>query len=230
MVRSAVFSAVISACSAAALGGTIQFQSDSGNSTEGIGSFVGSASYEPGLLTIALTNTGGPEVGRITGFVLNLDPLGDGLHASYLRADSPDTPTFNEYAFKSVGSNPSAAPFGTFDTGAALGGSFLGGGSPNAGIGSGQTGIFQFSVSAHAQAIVNLFKLSGCQPDDADPFMVVRFRGGVESDKVPSTFIEPPVGPPPAIPLPPAVFTGAALLGLVVARQGLRRIRRNGRS
>jgi hypothetical protein len=96
--------------------------------------------------------------------------------------------------------NESGSPFGTFDFGAALGGDFLGGGSPTDGIAVGDSRTFAFNVTgSDADAI-------GAGDFVSDGFLV-RFRGFEDdgSDKVPGRIV----------PTPAAVIAGLALLGLV---------------
>ena len=88
-------------------------------------------------------------------------------------------------AFLDCGSPVSAAPFGSFVAGAALGGDWLGGGSPNAGIAIGASATFNFTISGSA-ALLGALTAEDVFNDENDRSMVVRFRGGVGgwSDKV----------------------------------------------
>lgn len=199
----------------AASAGTFNFTSNSSASTEGLGSYTGSMDYDAGsaVLTIVLNNTtSGYTQAKITGFVFNID---GSANATFIDLDDAGTSGFNESAFDGL-SSPSASPFGDFEEGAALGGDFLGGGSPNAGIDIGESGIFRFNI-AGVDSNTDFWSLNGGL---ADWEFVVRFRGiepGDLSDKVPGT---------PVIPLPPAAFVGAAMLGgmgLNRARKSIRR-------
>jgi hypothetical protein len=127
-------------------------------------------------VTVLLTNTTLPaNGGLITGLALNPDPLATGL-------------VFNSCtnaAFIDCGTPVSAAPFGSFVVGAALGGNWLGGGSPNAGIAVGGSATFTFTISGSA-ALLGAMTAEDVFNDENDRAMVVRFRGGVGgwSDKV----------------------------------------------
>ena len=104
---------------------------------EGLGSFSGSIGYASNVLTITLTNDlASAAGGKITGLVFNIDGNATASLASTTYA-----------SFADLGTSPSASPFGTFEAGAAMGGSWTGGGSPNAGIARGATGIFTFNVT-----------------------------------------------------------------------------------
>lgn len=143
------------------LGGTISY------------SFGGGSS---GSVVISLTNTTPAVVGGyLTGFVFNLDSIDAGATAIL-------TSTTN-VSFLDTGTE-SAAPFGTFDAGAALGANWLGGGSPVGGIAVGQSATFTFAVSASDAASLSAMSfLTG--PNDVN--FVARFRGLANggSDKVP---------------------------------------------
>lgn len=194
----------------AAAGDIIEIESDEDASTEGLGSFAGTLEYAndvfggSGTLIVSLTNTSDADNGgKITGFVFNIDSS-DANAAASLTAASHD---FDEIA------NANAAPFGTFDAGAALGGNWLGGGSPNGGIGVGQSGSFSFDVTASdASSLLAENFLSGSSGHD----FAVRFKGFDDggSDKVPG-------GPGASIPAPAAM----ALL-MIAGVSGTRRRRR----
>ena len=113
--------------------------------------------------------------GFITGLAVNPDPGATGL-------------VFNSCtnaAFIDCGSPVSAAPFGNFVAGAALGGNWLGGGSPNAGIAIGASATFNFTISGSA-ALLGAMTAEDVFNEEDDRALVVRFRGGVGgwSDKV----------------------------------------------
>lgn len=113
--------------------------------------------------------------GFITGLAVNPDPGATGL-------------VFNSCtnaAFIDCGSPVSAAPFGNFVAGAALGGNWLGGGSPNAGIAVGAAATFNFTISGSA-ALLGAMTAEDVFDEENDRALVVRFRGGVGgwSDKV----------------------------------------------
>lgn len=168
----------------------VEFMNDPFKTTESLGTFTGSLRYEfdpfsdRGLLTIAMTNTSEPaNGGYITGFLFNI-PGNDQLATASLESAS--------YPFQQAfGSGLDAMPFGTYDAGAALGGNFQGGGSPNDGIGVGETGEFLFAITANDANTFNAADfINGSTGDD----LVLRFRGFVNggSDKVIGTIIPAP--------------------------------------
>lgn len=113
--------------------------------------------------------------GFITGLAVNPDPGATGL-------------VFNSCtnaAFIDCGSPVTASPFGNFVAGAALGGDWLGGGSPNAGIAVGSAATFTFTISGSA-ALLGAMTAEDVFNEEDDRALVVRFRGGVGgwSDKV----------------------------------------------
>ncbi|MCW5764343.1 MAG: hypothetical protein KIT68_00035 [Phycisphaeraceae bacterium] len=115
-------------------------------------------------------------------------------------------------AFLNTGSE-SAAPFGTFDAGAALGANWLGGGSPNAGVGVGQSVSLVFTITSAGAATLSASQFIG---HAGETNIALRFRGFADggSDKVPVTS-DPP---PPVVPASTAA-AGLALGLLAVARR-----------
>jgi hypothetical protein len=126
-----------------------------------------------GELKVSLTNDTPAAVGGfLTGFLFRANAVtGTGLTSA------------NPVAFQSTGPG-SGSPFGTFDGGAALGGSFLGGGSPSAGLGIGQSGMFIFNVTSATASTISAADFLGSLDE---PGFLVRFRGLADggSDKVP---------------------------------------------
>lgn len=186
---------------AAALGDVVPISSHPVGSTEGLGAFSGSMSYTPlsattGELTVSLTNESpAANGGWITGFVFRINSADAAATAVLTSASHP---------FVNVGM-ASAPPFGEFDAGAALGGSWVGGGSPSAGIAVGQTGTFTFTVTAADAPELNAasFVTAG------EPYgLVARMRGFADggSDKVPGVIVLVP-GPAGAT----ALIAGGAL-------------------
>lgn len=195
--------------------GSILIISDEANSTEGLASFTGSLEYEfdpfadLGFLSVTLTNTSDPDNGGfITGFVFNIASADDDASATLISGSHP----FENLTDGGLNAQPFGDPF---DAGAALGGNFLGGGSPTEGIAVGDTGIFDFDVMAFDAA--NLTALSFLSNGPYEFNFIVRFKGFENggSDKVPATII----------PLPPALALGG--LGLLGAMFGARRVRRS---
>jgi hypothetical protein len=115
-------------------------------------------------------------------------------------------------------------PYGHFDLGAALGGSFLGGGSPVKGIAVNHSADFLFTLSGkdlNLLTVQDFFSALSVGPGDGEGHkaFVTRFRGFVNrgSDKVPGVLDDPKViitnvAPEPAS-LTLAVVGVAGLLG-----------------
>ncbi|MEY5031834.1 MAG: hypothetical protein RL354_865 [Planctomycetota bacterium] len=159
----------------------------SAQGTEGLGSFTGTMEWiypaegtDCGQLIVSLTNTSNPgNGGYITGFgfqaisgiVVTYQELGDGW--THIEAFS-------------------AAPYGDFDWGAALGGDFLGGGSPKDGIAVGETRDFLFEVCAAAEFLATL-EAEDFFEDEFGYGFVTRFKGFDDdgSDKVPGSVPTP---------------------------------------
>lgn len=138
--------------------------SSMGYGIEGYGAFSGSIAYSSNTLTITLTNDASSAAGgKITGLVFNINGNASAMLASTTYA-----------AFADLGANPSASPFGTFDAGAAMGGSWSGGGSPAAGIAIGDTGVFTFNVTGAGAG--SLTAASFIEGGNGSNF-AVRFRG-----------------------------------------------------
>ncbi len=157
-------------------------------STEGIGSFSGTITYTPtgptsGALGISLTNDSPSPGGKLTGFVLRLPSADPAATISLTSTSHP--------GFLDLGTSESAPPFGAFDGGAALGGSWVGGGNPNGGILVGQTGTFEFSLTASDAAGLSAAAFAS---ETAPYSIVARFRGfdNGGSDKVPGVLVPAP--------------------------------------
>ena len=173
--------ALVAAASAHA--STVSFVSDPG--LEGLGAFTGSMEWNylggnAGSLTVTLTNTSAAaNGGYLTGFVFNV--LHD-IKVEYDGAMDGWEAVFNE----------SAVPFGVFDVGAALGGSWLGGGSPLGGLAVGSTWSFDFSVGGDAGVLAGLVAHDFFDESVGVGF-AARFRGFGDggSDKVTSTLPGP---------------------------------------
>jgi hypothetical protein len=189
-------------------GSVIQIGGGGSSSLNGLGSFSGSIQYSSaspfsttGTLTIALTNTSSASNGGfITGLLFNVG--GDDTGASASLASGASHPFIN-----CVGGGLAGSPYGSYDAGAALGGSFLGGGSPNPGIAVGQTGVFTFNITAaDAGVLTALDFLAG---GSFNFNFLVRFRGFEDggSDMVGAI----------VVPLPPAMLLGLAGVACVMA-------------
>ncbi len=171
--------AVVSATSA---GQVVNVMGSVAASTERTGSnFRASVEYrvlgdERGELTIDVTNTSDSALGGfLTGLVFRFDDDDDDASTQLTFGDPS---TFLDTGFER------ASPFGMFDGGAALGGHWLGGGSPSDGLAWGESGRFVFSILADDADDLTTYNFIG----DADnPGLVARFRGldGGGSDKVP---------------------------------------------
>lgn len=225
----AAATALSAAAATVAPAASVNIVSDNPNSTENLGSFEGSLNYDSSLslLTVVLKNTtSGATAARLTGFVFN---IGGNASATFIDSDDLSTGGVNESAFNNTGSE-SAAPFGTFEAGAALGGDFLGGGSPNSGIAIGDTGIFKFNVAGPDASSLDTLDFFTTDGGNTSYAFAVRFKGinpGGKSDKVPAKIVggNPPPPPPPAVPLPPAVWSGLATMALSGAYFGRQRLK-----
>jgi len=193
--------------SAAQAGTVTQLNIFGSGGTEGIGSYTGVIKYDnDGFLDISLTNTSTfGNGGFITGLAFNIDGNANATYAP-IGGD-----TFSNLT------NPSTAPFGTFEEGAAIGGNWLGGGNPNSGIAFGVTRTFRFNITGADTALLTASSFIS-QTSSAGESVVVRFRGYSPngSDKVPGH-------PGTVIPTPAAAGAGLALLSLL----GLRRRQRD---
>lgn len=174
------------------------------NGLEGLGSFTGSMTWTylgsgSGTLAVSLTNTSPPANGGfLTGFAFNtVNGIGMTL------ATGPN-------GSWSGMSGVSASPFPNFDFGAALGGNWLGGGSPNAGIAVGSTGAFTFNVSGDDTLLASLSDASFFDTSNGYGF-AARFRGFADggSDKVPGEVLVTPL--PQTLGLAAASIAGLAL-------------------
>ena len=170
---------------------------DKGNNTTYVATvtLTTDATHHKETLDFLVKNTSSSSVGGyLTGIVLKEVSGATYVSGSYLTNNS----------HFSLVTNASASPFGTFPVGAALGGNWLGGGSPNNGIAAnGGTGDFKFT-----------FSYTGTAPTETDwknilngNGFVARFKGltnggsnkvpdiastGVSTDSVtpePSTFV-----------------------------------------
>lgn len=177
----------------------ISIESNSAYSTEGIGMFTGTIEYNYtvdnyGSLILSLTNTSIADNNDdlyLTGVIFNIDSIENSAMATLI--SGPDE-------FLNA-PNQNGAPYGDpFIGGAALGGNWLGGGSPKDGIIIGDTGVFEFEINANDAASLTA---SSFINGKFDFNFLVRFKGDLGSDKVP-------------VPTP-ASFAILAVSGIVIA-------------
>jgi hypothetical protein len=202
----------------------------------GLGQFTGTFSYQPltdhsAALEVQLTNTSPAATGGfVTGFVFN-NP-GDRITGATLTGPL----FFKLLGGPSFNNSVNGAPFGQFDLGAAVGGSFEGGGKPSRGLGVLHSGQFYFALTGH-----NLNEISendflsapSAGPGDGQghPAFVARFRGfdnphGPDSDKTPIDRQSPPSPPLHHFPEPPTGILGGLAVLAIGGVVGLRRIKR----
>jgi hypothetical protein len=217
--RSLWCAALIGCLSAAASAraGSVAILGDGMNSAEGLGSFEGLLEYDAdlfstvGTLQIMLTNTSAPDNGGyITGFLFNIASAED---ATATLLSDPESLYPFEQCF---GGGLNGQPYGNpYDAGAALDGTFLGGGDPAAGIAVGETGTFAFQIQSPNAGSLTAMNFVEGGPYDFD--FLVRFRGFDDggSDKVPVV----------VVPLPLPLALGA--VGFVGAMIGAARWRRS---
>lgn len=172
------------------------------------GSFTGTMEYFGGSqnLVINLTNTTPLYSGYLTGVAFN-NPGGAITSATMTTTDSD----FVLIGGPDYNNSVSGSPYGDFDLGSALGGSWLGGGSPTGGIAVGGSATFTFALSgALAGLTTDSFTLAVSENTDKAEAFVVRFKGMLygQSDKVPGEFGSTPP-PPGQVPEP----TTYALMG-----------------
>ena len=171
-------------------------------------SFSGSVGYDfvsgnTGTLTVSLTNTTAPSIGGfLTGFVFDIAGVDAGASATLSSATNSN--------FLNTGSE-NASPFGTFEAGAALGANWSGGGNPSFGLAIGNTGTFEFLVTASDASSLSASSFFG----DTGDWFAVRFRGldNGGSDKLLVN----------VVPLPSAAIAGLGMLGLGLGVRTARR-------
>lgn len=180
----------------------INIQGNGAASAEHLGSFTGTLNYTPltsdtATIVLTLTNTTAAATG---GFITGVGLL---HNDNFAGVTVTLTATTNSYFVNLVGP-VGVSPFGNDRGGAAGGGSWTGGGSPNAGTGVGQSVTLTFSLSGTnigvGHSAADFVGLHNSHQD-----LVVRFRGmeGGGSDKVPGIGVT--VSPTPG---------AGALLGL----------------
>ena len=169
----------------AAEASVVTFNSNPG--LEGLGVFTGEMEWNylganAGTLRVSLTNTSPVENGGyLTGFAFN------SVYALQIKmAEGGARPGWIDI------DDVNAPPLGVFDHGAALGGDWLGGGSPLAGIGVGQTFDFLFDVRGDPTLLSSLVAHDFFDESDGWGF-AARFRGFDDggSDKVTASMPAP---------------------------------------
>ncbi len=162
-------------------------------------------------LTIDLINTttSSSPGGYITGFAFSTPGQASYISGSYTTTNSN---------FSLLSGSVSTQPYPSQDLGGALGGSWVGGGSPTGGISWSASGTNQaiFTYDFSGQSLTeNQFK-DAMLGTSSDPGFLVRFRGlsGGGSNKVPAVIVPEPTS---------AVLLGLSLLG--VSLFGVRRYR-----
>jgi hypothetical protein len=189
-----------------------------------LGDFTGTFAYDALTHTvdINLTNTSpAAHGGFLTGVVFNIPDVALVTGATLVTSNA----NFTLLGGPSFSGGVSASPFGAFDIGAALGGDWLGGGSPTGGAAVGQSVDLKFTLTGSAALgsltaadFLNTASTAGGKDDFA-----VRFKGFVPdgSDKVLGHEVPPPTG---SVPEPGTlVLLAAGLAGMVAwkVRMGL---------
>ena len=158
-----------------------------------LGDFSGSLAYNPvsstsASITISLTNTSPvANGGFLTAFVFN--------NPSNLITGITGT-SFSDTDFELIAlnnDNIGASPYGDFDLGSGLTGSFLGGGNPNSGIAVNQSETFIFYLTGNNLNALNELSFVNETSDGSNAFFLARFRGFENdgSDKVPGRTSSP---------------------------------------
>lgn len=182
MNRMILSGAVLGLTASVGMAQVVSFTGDVSASAEMTGAnFSGSLEYvhvagEIGRLSIELTNITPLNVsGFLTGFIFRSDASSNSIDAMLDFADPA--------SFLNTGPQLGGG-FGMFEGGAALFGSFLGGGSPVGGLANGQSGTFDFFISSDSAATLTSADFIGTSES---PGLLVRFRGlsGGGSDMVP---------------------------------------------
>ena len=196
-----------------------------------LGDFSGDFSYNSTTHTVSVTLTNAATTlpgGLITGFAFNLPGQPGAVTGVAYTASGPAGTSFSLLGESSFNNTVDVDPYGNADIGAALGGDWLGGGSPNAGLAVGETGTWTFQLSGNSAFLDSLTAagIYGAQTTGGGQGAVgflVRFKGfdNGGSDKVPggefgNENIPPTPSGAPTIPEPATVAT-FGLLGLLGA-------------
>lgn len=194
-----------------------------------LGDFTGDFSYNAATHTISVSLTNAATTlpgGLITGFAFNLPQQPGAITGVTYNATGPNGTTFSLLGGATFNNSVPVSPYGDADIGAALGGSWLGGGSPNAGVAIGQTGTWTFLLTGNnaildtltTQQIYDTLTTGG---GGGQYGFLVRFKGfdNGGSDKVPGGPVgdpDPPINPggnPDPVPEPTTLAVFGALAG-----------------
>lgn len=185
------------------------------NGIEGIGAFLGDFSFSAtndntAQISLSLTNTSPvANGGYLVAFAFNNpSDLITGISLS------SSTPSFGLLGSPGFNNSIPASPYADFDIGSSITSSWIGGGSPNGGIGVGVTESFTFVLSGNG--FLGLSEQSFFS--EGDPWFAARFKGFLDggSDKVPGV-----PGRPTPVPEPATIFLlGMGLLGLLNCGKG----------
>lgn len=199
-----------------------------------LGDYAGSFAYNSTTRTVSVTLTNAATTlpgGKLTGFVFNLPGQpGKVSSVTYVPPGGAGS-AFSLLGGSSFSNSVNVNPYGAADFGAALGGDWLGGGSPALGLAIGDTATWDFVLSgddAYLSTLTEAAFLSQLTTGAGKPgeAFLVRFKGFVNggSDKVPLG--DPnggPTGtaevPEPASVLAFATITGLGLLGVRYRRR-----------
>lgn len=208
--RGAMAAAVLLGMTGAAHAGSIDIQSDTANSSHGMGSFVGQISYnydsdlEIGKLIVELTNTS--DQGFLTGFMFNINSIDQNASAALTETSHA---SFDDLAQSEL----DTSEFGTFEAGAGLHGMFENSIKPSLGVLIDDTGTFEFDVAAEDAMFLDALDFVTGEEDFNFLVRFMGFDGGV-SDMVPGMSM---------IPTPHAALLGIAGLGVLVIAPRRRR-------
>jgi hypothetical protein len=167
---------------------SITFTGNTADSTGNLGNFAAGFIYN---------YVAGATTATLTADMTNTSPLANGGYITGFAFNTPNnvnvTLTGGTNGAFLVQYSVSASPFGDFGIGVALGGNFLGGGSPLSGIPVGNTAEFLFTVTGTADTLAQLSASSftGTTSSSGGEFSIVRFRGfnNQGSDKVPGQIV-----------------------------------------
>lgn len=206
-----------------------------------LGDFTGTFDYvagspTSGTVTVTLTNAATTlPGGKITGFVFNI-PSGATVTAVSYNAAGPNGTAMTLVGNPAFNNGAPGNPFGDFDLGAALGGNFMGGGSPNPGLAIGQTGTYTFALTGTGLDTLTPASFFGPGSQSSSPGgpgarnFLVRFRGfdNGGSEKVSGVVGDPRVDPDgnvesEVVPEPATLVTVAVLGGMGLIGYRLRR-------